>query len=49
MNLIRDSAWAKVDILVVLTTPTFCRQSLRAAPSWIFIIAAFNAVTYEVF
>jgi len=49
MNLIHNSALAKVDIFVVFTTPTFCCQSLRTARSWTFIIAVCNAVTYEVF
>jgi len=49
MNLIHDSAGAKVDISVVLTTPMFYCHSLRTTPSWTVIIAAFDAVTYEVF
>jgi len=42
-------AFAKLDIFLVFVTPTFCCQSLRTAPSWTFILAASNAVTYEVF
>jgi len=46
MNLIRDSAKAKVDIFVVFTTPTFLCPSPRTVPNRIFVLAADGAVTY---
>jgi len=46
MNLIRDSAEAKVKILVVFTNPLFLCPSPRAVLNRTSVLAAVSVVTY---